>query len=235
MTKDDPPFLLRVVGCQLNKKTKFDTGAAADDEPARNHLKSSITLAEPCKANICIYVELKYEQGQLRQETHTTVQTVQSIHSHDPCVIDLDEEMKLQVDMIALIDSLMGANPPNRKIADTLNKFFPNATEAHCQFIWRYIYCTQVTLGYFNEATEIEHAIDNIKQAGGYWQIEWAYDDGAKIPCVLSWVTAPQMELAKMGVCDVLALDTTYSILECGMPIVQVAAKTATHNVLPVM
>ncbi|PIA13581.1 hypothetical protein COEREDRAFT_11287 [Coemansia reversa NRRL 1564] len=51
-------------------------------------------------------------------------------------------------------------------------------------------------------------------------------------PRVITWATADQLALAKTGIADVLAMDATYGILSCSMPVVQVVAKTATENLL---
>ncbi|PIA13813.1 hypothetical protein COEREDRAFT_10978 [Coemansia reversa NRRL 1564] len=59
--------------------------------------------------------------------------------------------------------------------------------------------------------------------------------DNNTIPRVITWATADQLALAKTGIADVLAMDATYGILSYGMPVVQVVAKTATENLLPLV
>ncbi|PIA13494.1 hypothetical protein COEREDRAFT_11421 [Coemansia reversa NRRL 1564] len=82
---------------------------------------------------------------------------------------------------------------------------------------------------------ELENALAHIKNNNGMVKMAFDTIGNSTFPRVIIWATADQLALAKTGIADVLAMDATYGILSCGMPVVQVFAKTATENLLPLV
>ncbi|PIA12891.1 hypothetical protein COEREDRAFT_12025 [Coemansia reversa NRRL 1564] len=82
---------------------------------------------------------------------------------------------------------------------------------------------------------ELENALAHIKNNNGMVKMAFDTIGNSTFPRVITWATADQLALAKTGIADDLAMGATYGILSCGMPVVQVVAKTATENLLPLV
>ncbi|PIA13301.1 hypothetical protein COEREDRAFT_11594 [Coemansia reversa NRRL 1564] len=209
------------------------------DNSAKSKPKFTRNIGTNCMVRLSIYSKVQYNSKYSREDgidEDTEISSAADVsHNHEMLKPDAIREKNATVELLSKISKSLNDGLEGRAIIRSLRLLGDIKTESQAQECWRHLYSLAKNSGSIRGADELENAFVHIKSNDGIVKIDIATVGGNSFPRVITWATADQIALAQSGIADVLAMDATYGLLQCGMPFVQVAVQTAPGKVIPLV
>ncbi|KAJ2807320.1 hypothetical protein H4R20_001331 [Coemansia guatemalensis] len=216
-------------------------GKKASKAPAKMPKKASFTssFGTECEVHLWLYSKVEYRDAHSRKDGYDGYTWISAIshdlHNHEMMLPDLMTENAVKTKRLFRVAEFLKAGFNGSMIMKCMRMTGKAKSDQHEQDYWHDIYSLAEKDGSMRSVGELNKAVEHIKDNNGLARISFSRDSGGTFPLVITWCTAEQQALVEMGIADAIAIDATYGILKCGMPVVQVAAKTATENVVPLI
>ncbi|PIA12539.1 hypothetical protein COEREDRAFT_12633 [Coemansia reversa NRRL 1564] len=235
--ESDPDFANKTDASAVANTSTQSTGKAGSSAIPKPRFTQNI--GSNCGVRLVAHSKVEYNDA-YRQEDRIDISTEITMvadvsHNHKMQCLDIAKERKVAAERLRKVSIYLNNGLDGSTIIGLMCATKEITTTAQQQECWRHIYASAENNSSIGSVGELENALAHIRNSNGMVKMAFDTIGNSTFPHVITWATADQLALAKTGIADVLAMGATYGILSCGMPVMQVVAKTATENLLPLV